>query len=162
MSADVRYWREVANSGRGSTMTACLHAACDEIERLQRDLAAAREAIAYALAGYDGRLQPWHQSPQIVLLNALAAAPAKVETPATSDAEDAAREMKLWLWKNFVGGKPEYWAFDNPFPINLDNGDPQTLGEPCGYAIFKPSRAGRVDVSDAEVLRRIDAARGAK
>ena len=65
---------------------------------------------------------------------------------------------KLWLWKNFVDGRPEYWAFDNPFPINLDNGDPQTLGGPCGYALFKPSRVGRTDVSDEEVLRRMDAA----
>ena len=51
-------------------------------------------------------------------------------------------ERKLWLWKNFVDGRPEYWAFDNPYPTNLDNGDPQTLGQPCGYAIFKPSRDG--------------------
>jgi hypothetical protein len=69
--------------------------------------------------------------------------------------------MKLWLWKNFVDGKPEYWAFDNPFPVRLDCGDPQTLGEPCGYAIFKESRAGRTDVSEADVLRRIAAAKDA-
>lgn len=70
--------------------------------------------------------------------------------------------VKLWLWKNFIDGRPEYWAFDNPFPIHLDHGDPQTLGEPCGYAIFKPSRQGRVDVSEAEVLRRIATAQEAK
>ena len=64
-------------------------------------------------------------------------------------------EGKLWLWKNFVDGRPEYWAFDNPYPINLDNGDPQTLGEPCGYAILKPSRQGRFDVSEAEVIAAI-------
>ena len=63
--------------------------------------------------------------------------------------------MKLWLWKNFVDGKPEYWAFDNPFPVHMDGGDPQTLGEPCGYAIYKQSRPGRPDVSETEVLRRI-------
>lgn len=68
-------------------------------------------------------------------------------------------DNKLWLWKNFVDGKPEYWAFDNPFPIHLDNGDPQTLGEPCGYAIFKPSRVGRTDVSEAQVLERIKRAK---
>jgi len=62
---------------------------------------------------------------------------------------------KLWLWKNFVDGKPEYWAFDNAFPVHLDCDDPQTLGEPCGYAIFKPSREGRTDISDGEVLLRI-------
>lgn len=66
-------------------------------------------------------------------------------------------EVKLWLWKNFVDGKPEYWAFDNAFPTHLDCGDPQTLGEPCGYALFKPSRAGRTDLSDDEVLRRVQA-----
>lgn len=67
--------------------------------------------------------------------------------------------QKLWLWKNFVDGKPEYWAFDNPFPVRVDSGDPQTLGEPCGYAIFKNSRNGRANVTDAEVLRRIAAAK---
>jgi hypothetical protein len=62
---------------------------------------------------------------------------------------------KLWLWKNFVDGKPEYWAFDNAFPVHLECDDPQTLGEPCGYAIFKPSREGRTDIIDGEVLLRI-------
>lgn len=65
---------------------------------------------------------------------------------------------KLWLWKNFVDGRPEYWAFDNPYPVNLNDGDPQTLGEPCGYAIFKPSRHGRTDVSEERVLRAVLAA----
>lgn len=64
---------------------------------------------------------------------------------------------KLWLWKNFVDGKPEYCAFDNPYPIHLDNGDPQTLGQPCGYAIVKPSRTGRTDVSAEQVLTAIAA-----
>lgn len=49
----------------------------------------------------------------------------------------------LWLWKNFVNGKPEYWAFDNLYPVELDSNDPQVLGEPCGYAIFKESRSGK-------------------
>jgi hypothetical protein len=69
--------------------------------------------------------------------------------------EQPEQEKRLWLWKNFVDGKPEYWAFDNAFPTHLDCGDPQTLGEPCGYAIFKPSRQGRSDISDEEVLLRI-------
>lgn len=73
-------------------------------------------------------------------------------------AQPPAEPQKLWRWKNFVDGNLEYWAFDNPFPIHMDCGDPQTLGEPCGYAINKPSRQGRTDVSDAEVLRRINAA----
>ena len=62
-------------------------------------------------------------------------------------------ERKLWLWKNFVDGKPEYWAFDNPYPTNLDNGDPQTLGQPCGYAIFKSSRDGSCGRTEEQVLR---------
>jgi hypothetical protein len=70
-------------------------------------------------------------------------------------------EMKLWLWKNFVDGRPEYWAFDNPFPVQMDCGDPQTIGEPCGYAIFKPSRAGRTDVTEQQVLQRIKLAKEA-
>lgn len=62
-------------------------------------------------------------------------------------------KQKLWLWKNFVDGRPEYWAFDNPYPTNLDNGDPQTLGQPCGYAIFKPSRDGSCGRTEEQVLR---------
>lgn len=54
----------------------------------------------------------------------------------------------LWLWKNFVNGQPEYWAFDNKFPVNMDNEDPQTLGEPCGYAIFKQSRCAPPKTGD--------------
>jgi hypothetical protein len=60
---------------------------------------------------------------------------------------------KLWLWKNFVDGRPEYWAFDNPYPTNLEDGDPQTLGQPCGYAIFKPSRDGSNGRTEEQVLR---------
>lgn len=65
-------------------------------------------------------------------------------------------ERKLWLWKNFVDGRPEYWAFDNPYPTNLDNGDPQTLGQPCGYAIFKPSRDGSRGRTEEQVLREME------
>jgi hypothetical protein len=73
----------------------------------------------------------------------------------TALAQPEQEPKKLWLWKNFVDGKPEYWAFDNAFPVHLECDDPQTLGEPCGYAIFKPSREGRTDISDGEVLLRI-------
>jgi hypothetical protein len=70
-------------------------------------------------------------------------------------AEKEQEEKKLWLWKNFVDGKPEYWAFDNPYPTNLDNGDPQTLGQPCGYAIFKPSHDGSNGRTEEQVLRKM-------
>jgi len=70
--------------------------------------------------------------------------------------------MKLWLWKNFVDGRPEYWAFDNPYPINMHDGDPQTLGEPCGYAIVKPSRNGRPDVPEEQVIEAIKRAKRAE
>ncbi len=63
-------------------------------------------------------------------------------------------EPKLWLWKNFVDGRPEYWAFNNPYPC-CENGDPITLGEPCGYALFKDSTNGRSDVPEAEVINKI-------
>ena len=34
-------------------------------------------------------------------------------------------------------GPREFWAFDNPYPCCYEpDGDPMTLGEPCGYAIF--------------------------
>ena len=62
---------------------------------------------------------------------------------ALSNAGRVEPEPKLWLWKNFVDGKQEYWVFDNLYPININDGDPQTLGNPCGYALFKPSRNGR-------------------
>ena len=75
------------------------------------------------------------------------------------DAAPAEQMQEFWLWKNFVDGRPEYWAFDNPYPINLTDGDPQTLGEPCGYAIFKPSRNGRPDVPRAQVIAAIKRAK---
>jgi hypothetical protein len=71
-----------------------------------------------------------------------------------SSAEPVCVQGKLWLWRNHVDGRPEYWAFENPFPVH-ENGDPQTLGEPCGYALLKASRNGRPDVSDEEVIRKI-------
>jgi len=60
--------------------------------------------------------------------------------------------IKLWLWKNFVDGRPEYWAFDNPFPCITAGGDPLTLGEPCGWALFKTSVNGRPNSSEQEVV----------
>ncbi len=51
--------------------------------------------------------------------------------------------QKLWLWRNFVDGRPEYWAFDNPYPCQVGGGDPMVLGEPRGYAIFKESTLSR-------------------
>lgn len=64
----------------------------------------------------------------------------------------AAEEKRLWLWKNFVGGKPEYWAFDNPYPCVTVGGDPLTLGEPCGWALLKASVNGRPNRSEQEVI----------
>lgn len=63
-------------------------------------------------------------------------------------------EKRLWLWKNFVDGKPEYWAFDNPYPAQ-DGGDPITLGSPCGYAIFQASKNARPEIADETVLEEI-------
>lgn len=63
-------------------------------------------------------------------------------------------QSKLWLWRNFVDGKPEYLAFDNPYPCYV-NGDPMTIGEPCGYAFFKSSENGRPGISDDEVVSRM-------
>lgn len=64
---------------------------------------------------------------------------------------------KVWLWKNFVDGRPEYWAFDNPYPCYTPNGDPMTLGEPCGYAIIKESKlsANHQNWSEPEILEAI-------
>lgn len=71
-------------------------------------------------------------------------------------------EKKLWLWMNFVDGRPEYWAFDNPYPCHFaPRGDPMTLGSPVGYAIFKESENGRPEVSDAEVIAEIKRAKRA-
>ena len=63
-------------------------------------------------------------------------------------------QQKMWLWRNFVDGRLEYWAFDNAYPSE-DCGDPLTLGSPVGYALFKPSINGRPDVPDHEVLAEI-------
>ena len=70
-------------------------------------------------------------------------------------------EQKLWLWKNFVDGRPEYWAFDNPYPTYL-GGDPMTLGEPCGYAIVKESVNGRPGIPEDVVIRAIKSALAAE
>lgn len=66
----------------------------------------------------------------------------------TAQAEPAA-EQKLWLWRN----GDHFLAFDNLYPCFTPGGDPMTLGEPVGYAIFKHShcRAGK----EVEVARRI-------
>ena len=63
---------------------------------------------------------------------------------------------KFWLWKNFVDGRPEYWAFTNPYPCHA-NGDPMVLGEPCGFASLKDSKLSdnHRDWDEADVLRRI-------
>lgn len=61
---------------------------------------------------------------------------------------------KLWIWKNFVNGNPEYWAFDNPYPCH-PNGDPMTLGEPCGYALVKESVNGRPDAPESHAIETI-------
>ena len=61
----------------------------------------------------------------------------------TTPVTQTPQPVKLWLWKNFVNGNPEYWAFDNECPIQLDNDGPQTVGNPCGYALVMPSRNGR-------------------
>jgi hypothetical protein len=44
-------------------------------------------------------------------------------------------EEKIWLWKN----GDHFWAFRHLYPCQMDGGDPQTLGEPFGWAILKPS-----------------------
>jgi hypothetical protein len=48
-----------------------------------------------------------------------------------------AEPTKLWLWKN----GDHFWAFRHLYPCHMDGGDPQTLGEPFGYALLKPSAA---------------------
>jgi hypothetical protein len=70
----------------------------------------------------------------------------------------AGQPRKLWLWKNFVDGRPEYWAFDNPYPCIPGGGDPLTIGEPCGYAIVKESVNGRPGVPEDKVLAAINRA----
>ena len=74
--------------------------------------------------------------------DALEKAEAELAAIKAAQPEPMSEERKLWLWKNFVDGRQEYWAFDNLYPCHA-NGDPQTLGEPCGYAIVKPSINGR-------------------
>ena len=55
---------------------------------------------------------------------------------------------KLWLWQNFVNGRPEFWAFDNAYPCQPGPGDPITLGEPAGYALVMDSVCGRAYCED--------------
>lgn len=80
---------------------------------------------------------------------------AAVSTTPRTDAK------KLWLWRNFVDGRPEYWAFDNAFPT-FDGGDPMVIGEPCGYALLLESTPSprRISTTDAEVIAAIRLSRG--
>jgi hypothetical protein len=63
--------------------------------------------------------------------------------------------QRLWVWRNFSATKRELWVFDNPFPVYMDSGDPQTIGEPYGYALFKPSRRGRADITDEQAMEQM-------
>lgn len=47
------------------------------------------------------------------------------------------KPTKLWLWKD----GDRLLAFDNPCPT-YGGGDPMTLGEPIGVAIFTSSTPG--------------------
>lgn len=60
------------------------------------------------------------------------------------NSDGLAAEPRLWLWKNFVDGRQEYWAFDNLYP-RYPGGDPMVLGEPCGYALVKASVDGEAE-----------------
>jgi len=62
---------------------------------------------------------------------------------------------KLWLWRN---GSTEFWAFDNPYPCATLNGDPLTLGEPCGIAIVRDSVNGRPDISEEQAKQNMEKA----
>jgi len=67
-------------------------------------------------------------------------------------------DIKLWIWKNSTPEHPhEWWAFDNPFPCRA-NGDPMTFGEPWGYALLKNSTNKHPEVSESEVLEKIEIA----
>jgi hypothetical protein len=61
---------------------------------------------------------------------------------------------KLWLWKNFVNGNPEFWAFDNPYPRH-NGGDPMVIGVPVGYAIFKDSVNAYPEATDESIILEI-------
>lgn len=65
-------------------------------------------------------------------------------------------DVKLWIWRNSTPEHPhEFWAFDNPFPCH-PNGDPMTLGEPYGYALLKHSINGHPEVSEIDVISKIE------
>ena len=150
---DGYYYRSLGTPSnvRGSDLIEFARALLAEQARPTQVMQEARETLLIAAANFGG-VAPSARDRCIRAANALhevyTAQPLKAE-----QAKDAAEDApKLWLWQNFVDGRPEYWAFDNPYPINLTDGDPQTLGEPCGYAIFKPSRQGRFDKSEEQVL----------
>lgn len=63
---------------------------------------------------------------------------------------------KLWLWKHFRGGQPEYLAFNNPYPCH-QSGDPMVIGEPCGFILGAVTLAknARPEKTDDEVIAAI-------
>jgi hypothetical protein len=48
---------------------------------------------------------------------------------------ERANGQKLWLWRN----GDHYLAFEHLYPCFTPGGDPMTLGEPVGYALFRKS-----------------------
>lgn len=125
------------------------------LEVIREDSQEAAHAIQAMLKEYGYPSNPTNAARAGWRACRLSARPQKAAPQPQQAEPGAVMEGKLWLWKNFVNGRPEYWAFDNPYPVRMDCGDPQTLGEPCGYAIFKPSRNGRPDVPEERVLAAI-------
>ncbi len=114
-----------------------------------------KEAMKLALEALEterDNYQDWDKedgAPEYIYEAITALREALAEQPAQQE------PLKLWLWKNFVKGRPEYWAFDNPFPCLTVNGDPLTFGEPCGWVFLKPSVNGRPERSEQEVINTI-------
>ncbi len=91
------------------------------IERYRALLEECREVVAM--------FNPSGRRPPYCLLERIDAA-----IKGTTDQPSAA-EQKLWLWRN----GDHFLAFEHLYPCFTPGGDPMTLGEPVGYAVFKRS-----------------------
>jgi len=58
------------------------------------------------------------------------------------------KEIRLWIWRN---GPGKFVAYDEEYPCH-ENGDPKTLGEPIGVAIFQPYEKSSASMSAHKLL----------
>lgn len=149
---EVRASQWASDNGHNDGIYAC--AAAIRALKSQQPATGETEECIYCGEWYFRPISYHHSTEECRENEARNSAPPQLQGEVGAGMKTPADFAKLWLWKNFVDGRPEYWGFDNPYPCH-SNGDPMTLGEPCGFVIPKSSIRGRSDVSDEQVVEAI-------